>query len=905
MLIPFGYYLLALFMLGPIAILIKNRLGKWAGWIYALAPFYGILEFLWIMPTLEKDHVLTESYGWIPQYEISLSFYFDGLSEFFGLLVLGIGALILIYGSYYTKAYPRKEVFMGHLILFMAAMLGLVIAGNLLTFFLFWELTGIFSYLLIGFDHEKESARKGALQALLITGLGGQALLAGFIVLGMAYPDYEFRTLLSNPAALQNSAFYFPALILILIGALTKSAQFPFHFWLPGAMVAPTPVSAYLHSATMVKAGIFLLLRLNPVLGGTESWHYILTVVGVTTMFVGAWSSVTQTDLKKVLAYSTISALGTIVLLIGTDTEYAINAAILYILVHAFYKGTLFMLAGVIQKQTHTREIPKLGGLYRYMPLTAVVMCLALVSMAGIPPMLGFISKELVYEAKVHAPNAYWFILPAGVITNMIMVFLSLRLSIDVFWGKAGQYLKRPEKPVISMILGPVVLVFLSLVLGIFPESIANALTAEAISDINPHFGAIELKLWTGWNTIQLISLLTLVLGGFLYIKKEVFIESVQRVNVRYCSQKFSDLFFRLIDRFLAFTKEKTGIVQHGYHRFYLMTIFSVASAFVWLLLWHSHAVEIALNFDEIPISQAAILLLIIVSVFYAVSSPSRVVALISMGVVGFGIVMVFIVFSGVDLPITMILAEVMMIILSMALLYYLPRYVSQSDKGERMRDAVIATAVGASMAVLILQANAVDLGAPISNFYKEVSYPEAFGRNIVNVILVDFRAFDTLGEITVLTIAALGIFSLMNGETAIEKMREESAILQIAAKILRPLLIALSVVVFLRGHNDPGGGFIAGLMVGAAEILYMMAFGVSQGRKVIFLNPIKMMGLGLAFSVLSGFPGVLFGVPFMKGEWIDLGMGIKLGTPILFDLGVYCTVIGMLTQTAFLLMEE
>lgn len=885
--------------------LTKKRLGKWAGWIYAIVPFYGVLEFLFIMPDLEKEHVLKESYAWLPEYGINLSFYVDGLSEFFSLLVLGIGTLVVIYGSYYTKTYPRKEVFMGHLILFMASMLGVVIAGNLLTFFLFWELTGIFSYLLIGFDHEKENARKGALQALLVTGFGGQALLVGFILLGMVYPDYEFQTILSDHTVLQNSSFYIPVLILILFGAFTKSAQFPFHFWLPDAMIAPTPVSAYLHSATMVKAGIFLLLRFNPVLGGSDSWHYILTIFGVTTMFVGAWSSVTQTDIKRILAYSTISALGTIVLLIGTDTEYAINAAILYILVHALYKGTLFMLAGVIQKQTHTREISQLGGLFRFMPLAGVVMCLALVSMAGIPPMLGFISKELVYEAKVHAPRAYWFILPAGVLTNMIMVFLSLRLSIDVFWGRAGRYSSRPLRPAISMILGPLVLVFLSLLLGLFPQSIANELTAEAILDINPHFGVIELKLWSGWNIVQLISLLTLVLGVLLYIKKEKFIGFAQSINIKYFARRFSHFFFRMIDWFLVFTKEKTRTIQHGVHRFYLITVFSAAAVLVWLHIWHSHTVQITLDFDNIPISQAAILLLIIVAVFFAVSAPSRAIALISMGVIGFSIVMIFIVFSGVDLPITMILAEVMMIILSMALLSYLPHYKRLSDQGERMRDAIVATAVGASMTVLILQASAVDLGAPISDFYKEVSYSEAFGRNIVNVILVDFRAFDTLGEITVLAIAGLGIFSLLSNGSLTAKMQDKSAILQIAAKVLRPLLIALSIIVFLRGHNEPGGGFIGGLMVGAAEVLYVMAFGVNEGKKVVFLNPIKMMGLGLTVALLSGIPAVLTGAPFMKGEWVDFGMGIKLGTPVLFDLGVYCTVIGMLTQAAFSLMEE
>jgi multicomponent Na+:H+ antiporter subunit A len=327
-------------------------------------------------------------------------------------------------------------------------------------------------------------------------------LLGGFVLLAIPYDSYDLATILASPDVIKDSNLYLPALILILIGAFTKSAQFPFHFWLPGAMTAPSPVSAYLHSATMVKAGVFLLARLNPVMGGTEVWSYTLTIVGVTTMFVGAWLSITQVDLKRILAYTTVSALGTLVLLIGTGTEYAINAAIIFLLVHALYKGTLFMMAGNIEKKTGTRDIRKLGGLFKYMPFAAIVMVMALVSMAGVPPMLGFLGKELIYEASAAAPKAHIFILTLGFLTNVILVFLSLRLAIDIFWGKEPEYAKKPQEPNLALILGPFFLVLASFVLGLFPATMANPLTSKAITAISPGLVAMKLKLWHGFNVV-------------------------------------------------------------------------------------------------------------------------------------------------------------------------------------------------------------------------------------------------------------------------------------------------------------------------------------------------------------------------------------------------------------------
>ncbi len=757
-----GLFLIVLLGVAAVAPFLRKYLKHQAGWVYAIWPFAGFLYYLSLLPAINDGVIITETFTWLPVLGIDFSFYVDGFSVLFSLLVLGIGAFIMVYAGYYMRPYPMKGRFLGYLLLFMTAMQGIVVSGNLITMFVFWELTSISSYLLIGYYHEKPEARASALQALLITGFGGLALLGGFVLLAIPYGSYELSYILSKPEIIQGSNLYLPAFILIAIGAFTKSAQFPFHFWLPGAMTAPSPVSAYLHSATMVKAGVFLLARLNPVLGGTELWSYTLTIVGVTTMFTGAWLSITQVDLKRILAYTTVSALGTLVLLIGTGTEYAINAAIIFLLVHALYKGTLFMMAGNIEKKTGTRDLSQLGGVFKYMPFAAIIMSLALVSMAGVPPMLGFLGKELIYEASVAAPKAYGFILILGFLTNVILVFLSLRLAIGIFWGKEPSYTKTPAEPNLALMLGPFFLVLASFVLGLFPSTMANPLTSKAIMAISPGNDAIILKLWHGFNLVLGLSVLTLLSGYLVFRYQNNIIPAIDRINIKYFRREFTRLFFSMIDSFLILTKLKTKTLQHGYHRFYLMTLFVIASILVWVMIWRADPIILELNFSEMPLNLIAVVVLIIAASLSSVISNSRVIALISMGVIGFGITIIFIAYSGVDLAITMIMVETLMIILAMAVVYHLPKYQNFSSTGARMRDGLVATLVGAFFMVLVIQAGTSDLEAPISEYFKEASYSLAYGRNIVNVILVDFRALDTLGEITVISIAALGIYAMI-----------------------------------------------------------------------------------------------------------------------------------------------
>ncbi|MFN2394359.1 MAG: hydrogen gas-evolving membrane-bound hydrogenase subunit E [Bacteroidales bacterium] len=757
-----GLFLIVLTGVAAVAPFIRRYLKNQAGWIYAIWPFAGFLYYLSLLPDINKGVIITETYQWLPALGIDFSFYVDGFSILFSLLVLGIGTFILVYAGYYMRPYPMKGRFLGYLLIFMTAMQGIVVSGNLITMFVFWELTSVSSYLLIGYHHEKPEARASALQALLITGFGGLALLGGFVLLAIPYETYDLAFILSNPDIIKNSSLYLPAFILIAMGAFTKSAQFPFHFWLPGAMTAPSPVSAYLHSATMVKAGVFLLARLNPVLGGTEIWSYTLTIVGVTTMFTGAWLSTTQVDLKRILAYTTVSALGTLVLLIGTGTEYAINAAIIFLLVHALYKGTLFMMAGNIEKKTGTRDLTQLGGLFKYMPFAAIIMSMALVSMAGVPPMLGFLGKELIYEASAAAPKAYPFILTLGFLTNVILVFLSLRLAIGIFWSKEPSYSKTPAEPNLALVLGPFFLVLISFVLGLFPSTMANPLTSKAITAISPGNDAIALKLWHGFNLVLGLSVLTLLSGYLVFRYQHVILPAIDRINIKYFRREFTRLFFSMIDSFLIFTKLKTKTLQHGYHRFYLMTLFVISSVLVWVMIWRADPIILELNFSEMPLNLVAVVILIIAAALSSALSGSRVVALISMGVIGFGITIIFIAYSGVDLAITMIMVETLMVILAMAVVYHLPKYKNFSSTGARMRDGLVATIVGTFFMVLVMQAGTTSLETPISEYFKEASYSLAYGRNIVNVILVDFRALDTLGEITVISIAALGIYAMI-----------------------------------------------------------------------------------------------------------------------------------------------
>ncbi|WP_153640707.1 putative monovalent cation/H+ antiporter subunit A [Prolixibacter sp. NT017] len=751
------------FSLAFLAPFIDKRLGKISGYLYALLPAALFVLLIRLLPAIIDRHFIVRSIDWFPLLHVRLSFYLDGLSLLFGLLITGMGTLVLIYSGYYMQHYSMRGRFYFYILLFMGAMLGLVLANNLITLFVFWEITSFSSFLLIGFNHERPEARAAALQALLITGFGGLAMLAGFVLLGNVGGSYELTDLLQNGAVVKSSKMYVPLVLLIMVGAFTKSAQFPFHFWLPGAMEAPTPVSAYLHSATMVKAGIYLLARLQPILGGTDLWQFSLGLAGATTMLVGAYFAFTQTDLKKILAYTTISALGMLVLLVGMGTELAITAMVIFLIVHSLYKGALFMIAGAIDKTVGTRDIRHLGGMWPVMPIAAVATFLTLFSMAGLPPFLGFIGKEVIYDAKVQAPQIAVFLAILAVTANIFMVAVAFLFGHGVFFGKRKDPPKIPKEPAIPLLIGPAVLSVTSLFMGIYPAIITQPLVMPAIDAVNASPVDLHMKLWHGLNLVFLLSVITITLGLTLFFFRKPATKALRKFNQRYFRIEFTDLFRRLVENFLSFTKRHTEVVQHGYHRFYLMLIFIVSSLLVWYQLYHTRGWGFQASWEEIPFYLLGISLLIITSAIGAVFTRSRLVAIVLLGVIGYAMAFIFILYGAVDVAITLILVETLILVLFVMVIYHLPGYMPKySRPSSRIRDGVIAIVFGGFMTALVLKAEFIKLSPPISDYFLKEAFTKGHGRNIVNVILVDFRGLDTMGETVVLVIAAIGVISLL-----------------------------------------------------------------------------------------------------------------------------------------------
>lgn len=755
-----------------------QRLGKGAtGWVIALLPLGLTIYFASFIGPVSEGEIFSVSYPWVSNLGINLSFYLDGLSLLFALLISGIGALVIIYASSYLAEHPQLGRFYAFILMFMASMLGLVLANNLITLFIFWELTSISSYLLIGFNHERAAARAAALQALLITGIGGLALLAGLLLLGQVGGTLEISALLSQGETIRSHALYLPILLLVLAGAFTKSAQFPFHFWLPGAMEAPTPVSAYLHSATMVKAGVYLLARLNPVLGGTDSWHYLLMTFGAVTMLLGAMQSFVQTDLKRILAYSTVSALGTLMLLLGIDTLLSVKAAMVFLLVHSLYKGALFMMAGAIDHETGTRNLEALGGLRHAMPITTVVVGLAALSMAGLPPLLGFIGKELIYEAKVQAPSFSWLIVSASIAANILLVAVAARLGIQPFFGQKTETPKAPHEAPPALWLGPLFLSGLGLVIGSLPELLAQPLIAPAVNAVQAEPTEIKLALWHGLNLVLALSIFTVACGAGVY---------AGRAKIRQMMTPFLEAATQWgptqgYDLALAglhtVARVQTQFFQRGYVGFYLLITVATTVGLVGYTLvsrvpfpWPKSTV-----FSEVRLYEAGIALTIFLATVAVVRASSRLAAITALGVVGYGIALIFMLYGAPDLAMTQFAIETLSVILFVLVLYKLPRFAKFSGPSDRIRDGLIALGAGSLMTALVLAVTAIPLDSRIAPFFAQNSVPEGKGRNIVNVILVDFRALDTLGEITVLATAALGVYALIKlTKTKQEQKHEE-----------------------------------------------------------------------------------------------------------------------------------
>lgn len=747
---------LSIFGLAPLAPGVHRLVPRWSGWLLALLPAALAACLIAHSWPVSRGEVSEWARPWAPALGLELAFRLDGLGLLMALLITGIGALILVYAGSYLRGDSRLGRFYPVLLLFMGAMVGITVSDNLLLLFVFWELTSLTSYLLIGFDHESAKSRKAALQALLVTGGGGLALLAAFIMLGHMGGTYRISALAERSSALAAHPWYPAMLVLLLLGCFTKSAQVPFHFWLPGAMAAPTPVSAYLHSATMVKAGVFLLARLHPALGESAAWHGALAAFGAATMFVGGVLALVQTDLKKLLAYTTVSALGTLTLLLGIGSKEALKAAAVFLVVHALYKAALFMVAGGIDHGAGTRDVRELGGLGKAMPFTALAGGLAALSMCGLPPMLGFIAKELMYEAKLSSGAFAPAIAVAGVAANVCAVGVAIMVGIAPFLGKAKGH---PHEGTPGLWAGPLLLAALGTVTGLFPALIEKGLVSPAISSIRGETTVIHLHLWHGFNAVLAMSVATLVLGGVAYALREKLRAAAGRMAFlkKIGPESWYDAW---LAGTLAGAARITAFVQHGSLREYIRTILVALTALAGVAIWQfgMPSVPWAEGFN---LSLGGVGLVIAAATLVVVRARARFVVLAAMSVVGYGVAACFALYGAPDLAITQLLAETLTLLLFVLVLYHLPVVAAFSTKGQRVRDAVLAVAAGAMMSLLVLKAIQVDAGPAAGSWFAENSL-KAYGRNVVNVILVDFRALDTLGEITVLGIAALGVGALM-----------------------------------------------------------------------------------------------------------------------------------------------
>jgi multicomponent Na+:H+ antiporter subunit A len=732
----------------------------------ALLPLGLFIYFLSLLPRATAGEGLLRTYRWAPAFGVDLSFHADGLGLLFALIITGVGTLVFLYSANYLKGHEYLGRFYGYLSIFMGAMLGLVLSDNLISLFIFWELTSISSFFLIGFNNEEAASRKSALVALGITGLGGLLLLAGALAMGHLSGTYSIQGMLNSGIALAEHGWY-PAILCLMLGAaFTKSAQFPFHFWLPGAMKAPTPVSTYLHSATMVKAGVYLLMRFTPLLGGHIYWHTTLYIVGGFTMLYAAVHILFRTDLKGILAYSTISALGILVFLIGIGTEAALLAAAVFILVHALYKAALFLIAGIIDHETGTRDVTRLAGLRKVMLPVGVAGFLAAFSSAGIPPTFGFVGKDLIYEATLHFGALGITLTAVAVLTNILMLYGGFIAGIKPFIGRLPQEFEKAHLPSPLLWVPPVLLAALSLGFGLFPQALESLLIKPVVAAMGAGQYDFHLKLWHGFNLVLQLSGLTIGGGLLLFwlFKPSSGLEGrigrLEFISPQGIMEKMSAQFY-------AFSAFATRKLQSGYLRYYILTILTFLIALVGYKLFSG--VRIYINFSKISglvWYEIAILGIMLVSTFYAVFTKSRLTAVVAMGVVGYAICLLFVFYSAPDLAMTQFTIDTLTVILFVLVLYRLPKYLKFSRTRMRLRDGAVALAFGALITVLALEVLNEGVNREVGDYYADKAYLLAKGKNVVNVILVDFRGIDTLVEIMVLTVAAIGVFSLLKLQT-------------------------------------------------------------------------------------------------------------------------------------------
>ena len=850
------------------------------------------------------------SMAWLPSLGLNLALRLDGLALLFCILILGIGLLVVVYAHYYLPAKDDGGRFYTLLLLFMFSMLGVVTSDNLLFLVFFWELTSLSSFLLISYKQYDSAARKGARMALTVTGMGGLALLAGVLLIGHVVGSFSLSTVLENGALVQQHALYPVILCLVLLGAFTKSAQFPFHFWLPHAMAAPTPVSAYLHSATMVKAGIFLLARFYPVLAGTDLWFYLVTAAGMATLLWGAVWALFQHDLKGLLAFSTISHLGLITLLFGLNSPLAAVAGVFHIINHATFKAGLFMAAGIIDQQTGTRDMRRINGLWKYMPYTAVLAMVASAAMAGVPLLNGFLSKEMFFTETLQSDQlgALSWLLPLGAtLGGVFSVAYSARFIHDVFFNGEPVNLPKfpPREPPRYMKIPVEILVALCVAVGVFPAiTVAGLLAVAATATLGGTLPEYHLAVWHGLNIPLLMSVIAMVGGIAVYACRRRLFAWYAGLPEIDAKQVFEGAIQRLVRAAAAVTRHFQNGSLQGYVAWVLAM---VAAVLVWQLPELDRVTGERAMLPVDGVSVLCALMLIAAALLTTVLHRQRMMAIISLSVVGLIVSLIFVRFSAPDLALTQLSVEVVSVLLMMLAMYFLPARAKADSNSLRVgRDVVLAGLIGTGVAVAALLVMTTDT-ATISPFFLENSVPGGCGTNVVNVILVDFRGFDTFGEITVLGIAALGIYALLSDLKLASAKYDpfgrpwahdaHPLVLVTLSRPLLPLALMIAVYIFLRGHNLPGGGFVAGLITSVALLLQYVASGVTWVHKRIPGDYHPLVALGVLLAGLTGVASWAFDSPFLTStfthvHWPLVG-DFELASAMLFDTGVFLTVVG------------
>ncbi|MFW1958805.1 monovalent cation/H+ antiporter subunit A [Acinetobacter johnsonii] len=863
--------------------------------------------------------VITQSWSWLPQLGIDFSFRLDALGLLFALLINGIGTLIYIYAYFYLGPKNSLNKLYLLLMLFMAAMLGISLSNNLILLLVFWELTSISSFLLVGYWSNYDAAQRGSRMALTITGMGGLAMLGGFILLGQITGTYEIDQILTMTAQIQSHALFVPTLLLILLGAFTKSAQFPFHFWLPNAMAAPTPVSAYLHSATMVKAGIFLVARLLPIFAGAALFHNLVTFIGLFTLCMAAFFAIFKEDLKGLLAYSTISHLGLIMCLLGIGSPLAVAAAIFHIINHATFKAALFMIAGIIDHESGTRDLRKLSGLWQLLPYTATLTMVTAASMAGVPLTNGFLSKEMFFTELLSNLSGPVLICSAIVATlaGIFAVAYSVRLVHGVFFdGPVGKQVpnKDAHEPPFGMRAPATLLAILCILVGLFPallvENIVNS-TARASTQVMD-FEGVHLALWHGFNMPLLMSVIASI-GGLIFYFSLAKGGKIREIDLdpylgRLQGRVAFDLFLKSL---LLNSRKFKRWTENGKLQSYILWIVIFSIAIVSLPFLGQGLTTGTRELTHAPALAIVLWLLLFSSCWMMLwFHHERIKAVLISGAIGLVVTMVFICFSAPDLALTQITVDVVttvLLLMSLSLLPQLTPY--ESSVSRRWRDALIAIGGGLGIAWITWLILTRDHNS-ISWFFMQQSIPLGGGTNVVNVILVDFRGFDTFGEITVLGIAGIGALCLMDGmrthgttmtQGLSYRFNPSPLMLRITASWILPIALVVSLYIFLRGHNLPGGGFIAGLITALALIIQYMALGQDHAEQLLKAKSGRLyeiwIGTGLVIAGLTGLGAWFWGRPFLTSAHFYVSPPIlgemHLATAALFDVGVYITVVG------------